>query len=115
MNIEKKQENLLKRKYAIRKKLSGTDSAPRVSVYRSNKHIYAQAIDDVARKTLASAHDKSESKAPGVEVAQKVGESLAEKLKKLKINKVVFDRNGRKYHGRVKALAEALRSAGIQL
>ena len=97
-------------------------SHPRLVVYRSNAHIYAQVIDDNESKTLAavSSNDKklnkSITKVNGkIEMSKVVGESLAEKLKNDKISQVIFDRNGYKYHGRVKALADSVREAGIKL
>lgn len=115
MNIEKKQSNLKRRQYSIRKRIEGTAAQPRISIYRSNKHIYAQAIDDIAKVTLAAASDEKVKKGNGIERAQGVGAELGEKLKKLKVEKAVFDRKGRKYHGRVKALADSMREAGIHL
>ena len=91
----------------MRAKINGTAEVPRLCVFRSNKYIYAQIIDDEKNKTLASA--KAELKA-----ADKVGEEVAKKAIKQKIKKVVFDRGGYKYHGRVKALADAARSAGLK-
>lgn len=97
----------------IRKQIIGTKDIPRLNVYRSNKNIYAQLIDDEAGVTLAEA---SSMKMDGntVEVASLVGKEIAEKAKKAKISKVVFDRGGYLYHGRVKALADAARSNGLE-
>ena len=97
----------------IRKQIIGTKDIPRLNVYRSNKNIYAQLIDDEAGVTLAEA---SSMKMDGntVEVAGLVGKEIAEKARKAKISKVVFDRGGYLYHGRVKALAEAARSNGLE-
>jgi len=99
----------------VRKKIAGTPECPRLTVRRSLKHIYAQAIDDVNGKTLAAASSIS-LKIPGgnVEAAKQVGKSLAESAKKNNIEAVAFDRNGRLYHGRVKALADAAREAGLK-
>lgn len=104
----------LRRKKSIRKQISGTASVPRLSVYRSNNHIYAQLIDDEGSITLASASDLKIAKGSATEKAQKVGEEVAKAAKTKKIDKVVFDRNGYKYHGRVRALAEAAREAGLK-
>ena len=101
----------------IRRKVSGTAERPRLAVHFSNQHITAQVIDDVAGKTLASAStmDKEfEKAASNVESAQKVGKLLAERAKGSKISAVVFDRGGHLYHGKVKALADAAREAGLQ-
>jgi large subunit ribosomal protein L18 len=108
----------IKRKRRIRKDIRGSKSKPRLSVFRSNKYIYVQAIDDEKGMTLASSSEKalSSSKRHGkkIEVAKLVGKDLGEKLKKIKIVQCVFDRGGYKYHGRVKALAEGVRESGIK-
>jgi large subunit ribosomal protein L18 len=106
-----------KRKRHIRKRVSGTSERPRLSVYRSARHIYAQLIDDVSGATIAAV--SSSGKTPlensgNVKGAGKVGEMLAEKAKAKKIEKVIFDRNGFKYHGRIKALADAAREKGLK-
>jgi large subunit ribosomal protein L18 len=101
----------------IRRKVSGTAERPRLAVHYSNQHIYAQVIDDAAGRTLVSAStlDKSFEKASSnVESAQKVGALLAERAKGSNISAVVFDRGGHLYHGKVKALADAAREAGLQ-
>jgi large subunit ribosomal protein L18 len=101
----------------IRRKVSGTAERPRLAVHYSNQHIYAQVIDDVTRKTLFSAStlDKSfESASSNVESARKVGQLLAERAKGANVSAVVFDRGGHLYHGKVKALADAAREAGLQ-
>ena len=109
----------LMRHARIRSKISGTSEIPRLSVFRSNKQIYAQIIDDVKKTTLVSASslDKSLKLENGgnVEAAKAVGKLLAEKAKKAKITKVVFDRGGYLYHGRVQALAEAARENGLEI
>ena len=103
----------------IRNTISGTKDIPRLSVFRSNKAIYAQIIDDENKTTLVSASslDKSLKLENGgnVEAAKAVGKLLAEKAKKAKITKVVFDRGGYLYHGRVQALAEAARENGLEI
>lgn len=101
-----------------RKKLTVTAEAPRISVFRSNKHIYAQIIDDSRGITLVSESDlvlKNEKgeKADNIKLALTVGENLATKATKKKIKKVVFDRGGYKYHGRIKAFAEGARKGGL--
>ena len=103
-----------RRKVKIRAKISGTAERPRLVVFRSNRFTYAQLIDDVAGKVLASASDsKSTDKTTKTEKAKVVGQQLAEAAKAKKITAVVFDRNGYKYHGRVKALADGAREGGL--
>ncbi len=105
-------------KNRIRKVVSGTESKPRLAVFRSNKEIYAQIIDDVTGKTLASAssRDKDISSAKGTktEKAALVGKSVAEKAKKAGVETIAFDRGGYLYHGRVKSLADGAREAGLK-
>ena len=107
-------------RYRIRKKVAGTAVRPRLAVFRSDKHIYAQAIDDASGRTLVhvSTLDKDlRSQAPrggNVAAAKLVGAAIAERLKGKGIDTVVFDRGGFLYHGRVKALAEAAREAGLK-
>lgn len=109
-----------KRHLRVRKKISGTNERPRLSVFRSAKHIYAQLIDDEKGVTLASAStiDKELSgklkNGGDVEAARKVGELIAERAKAKGYERVVFDRGGYLYHGRIKALADAAREAGLQ-
>ena len=106
-----------KRHLRVRKKISGTPERPRLSVYRSEKNIYAQIIDDVNAVTLVSAStlDKEvKTKYANKEAAKEVGTLIAKKAKEHKIENVVFDRGGYIYHGRVKALAEAAREAGLE-
>lgn len=106
-----KRERLHKR---IRSRVSGTGDRPRLCVFRSNRYMYAQLIDDVKGVTLASASDISlTGKQTKLERAKVVGTTLAENAKKLKITKVVFDRGGFAYRGRVQALADAARTAGL--
>ena len=112
-----KYDRKLRVRRRIRKVLSGTGSRPRLSVFRSNKEIYAQLIDDTTGKTLASAssRDKSlEAKGTKTEIASAVGMAIAEKAKKAGIETVSFDRGGNLYHGRVKALAEGAREGGLK-
>jgi large subunit ribosomal protein L18 len=113
----KKAARRLRVKRSIRSKISGTSERPRLSVYRSNLHIYAQLIDDVEGQTLASASSLEEDLSQGsrVESSQAVGQKLAERAKAAGIEKAVFDRNGYRYHGRVKALAEGVREGGLNL
>ncbi len=105
-------------KKRIRKIISGTLERPRLTVFRSNKEIYAQLIDDIAEKTIISASSRSKDfsgdKITKIEQAKKVGTILAHKAKEAGIESVVFDRNGFLYHGRVKSLAEAARKEGLK-
>ncbi len=102
-------------KARVRGVISGTAERPRLTVFRSNKQIYAQVIDDIAGKTLASASSlKLTDKAPKKEVAAKVGELVAKAAQEAGITTVVFDRNGYLYHGRIKELADAARNGGLK-
>jgi large subunit ribosomal protein L18 len=109
----------MKRKKRVTSRIQGTSERPRLNVFRSLKHIYAQAIEDATGKTLVSASTlspelKGNLRYTGnVEAAKKVGELIAKKCLEKGIQKVIFDRNGYLYHGRVKALAEAARAAGL--
>ena len=109
----KKQERRIKIKYRVRKSVNGTAERPRLSVFRSNKQIYAQVINDVNGTTRAAASSIGLEAMPKIEQAQKVGALLAEKAKAAGVETVVFDRNGYLYHGRVKALADAAREGGL--
>jgi large subunit ribosomal protein L18 len=103
-----------KRKKRVRSRVRGTSDRPRLNVFRSSKHIYAQVIEDTTGKTLASASTKGSLRYSGnVEAAKKVGELIAKKCLQNGIQKVVFDRSGYLYHGRVKALAETARTSGL--
>jgi len=118
--ITKQDKNAVRRKRhaRVRAKLSGTSARPRLNVFRSNKHIYAQLIDDVAGVTLASAStlDKELNleSSSNTEAAQKVGELVAKRAVEKGITSVVFDRGGYLYHGRIQALADAARENGLQ-
>ena len=108
-----------KRVRRIRKKIVGTSEKPRLRVFRSNKHIYAQIIDDGAGRTLVSMSTVDKEFEPGEEtnkvaVAKKVGEALAARAKAAGISKVIFDRGGSVYHGRVKSLSEGAREGGLE-
>ncbi|MBR6197655.1 MAG: 50S ribosomal protein L18 [Bacteroidaceae bacterium] len=107
-------ERRIKIKYRVRNKISGTAERPRMSVFRSNKQIYVQVIDDEAAKTLVSASSLGLEKMPKCEQAAKVGELIAKKAIEAGISSVVFDRNGYLYHGRVKEVADAARNAGLK-
>jgi large subunit ribosomal protein L18 len=123
MQIKTKEDRRDRIKFRIRKRMQGTAERPRLSVFRSVSHIYVQVIDDRAGQTLASA-SSIDAKVKGamakgvgggnIKGAEMVGTAIAERLKEKGITKVVFDRNGFLYHGRVRAVAEAARSAGLE-
>jgi large subunit ribosomal protein L18 len=126
MAAKDKTESRKKRHRALRKRISGSAERPRLAVFRSSRHIYAQIIDDLSRKTLLSVSDqlsKGERKAGGTaseatgkkkDRAKQVGALVAKKCLEKGIDKVVFDRAGYKYHGRVSALADGARAAGLK-
>ncbi|MDE5685408.1 MAG: 50S ribosomal protein L18 [Paramuribaculum sp.] len=101
-------------KARIRGKISGTAERPRMTVFRSNKQIYVQLVDDLQGKTLASASSKGIEEGTKSEIAAKVGEAIAKKALEAGITEVVFDRNGYLFHGRVKSLADAARNGGLK-
>jgi large subunit ribosomal protein L18 len=110
-----------RRQFRTRKSIFGDPERPRLSVFRSDKHIYAQIIDDYAGKTLASVASTSAElrgadlkNGGNIAAAKKVGKAIAEKAKSLGVTKVAFDRGGRMYHGRIKALADAAREGGLK-
>lgn len=110
-----KEERRLKIKAGVRGKVSGTTERPRLTVFRSNKQIYAQVIDDTTGKTLAAASSlKLDVKASKKEIAAKVGEQVAKAAQEAGVQTVVFDRNGYLYHGRIKELADAARNGGLK-
>ena len=115
----RKEYRRLKIKRRIRKKISGASSRPRMSVFRSNKQIYVQLIDDLSGNTLVAASSREEEiatqKVNKIEQAALVGKLIANKAKEAGIEEVVFDRNGYLYHGRVKSLADAAREGGLKL
>ena len=120
MNSANKVRQLDRRRRRVRKNILGTSDRPRLNVFRSRSHIYAQIIDDIKGLTLAAASslDKSLRKSlkstGGVEAAKAVGQLIADRAKVAKVSTVVFDRGGRMYHGRIKALADASREGGLQ-
>ncbi len=119
MATSKKVVARLRRQARVRKKIRGTDARPRLSVFRSNRHIYVQAISDESGRTLAAASTLSPelrelALRPNRSAARMVGELIGKKCKELGIESVVFDRNGFLYHGRVREVAEGARSAGLQ-
>lgn len=113
MTISKEQRRI-KIKYRVRNKISGTAERPRLTVFRSNKQIYVQVIDDQTATTLVSANSLGLEAMPKKEQAEKVGEAIAEKAIAAGITTVVFDRNGYLYHGRVKEVAEGARKGGLK-
>ena len=123
MQIKTKDDRRLRIKYRIRKRMRGTTERPRLSVFRSVSHIYVQVIDDSAGQTVASASSiessvkgtmDKETRGGNRKGAELVGTTIAERLKAKGITRVVFDRNGFLYHGRVRAVAEAARAAGLE-
>lgn len=103
-----------RRKRGIRKNIFGTPQRPRLTVFRSSKNIYAQVIDDVAGKTIASASSTTLDKGWNTDAAAQVGQQVAEKAKSAGVDQVVFDRNGFNFHGRIKALADGAREGGLK-
>ncbi len=101
-------------KARIRGRISGTATRPRMTVFRSNKQIYVQLVDDLAGKTLVSTSSKGIEEGTKIEIAAKVGENIAKKAIEAGISEVVFDRNGYLFHGRVKSLADAARKGGLK-
>ena len=110
----KKDDKRIRLKAKIRSKIFGTSECPRLSVFRSNKFIYAQVINDEKGNTLAQASDIKVTKGTKSERAKEIGKMIAEACGKLKINKVVFDRNGFRYTGRIKLVADEARAAGLK-
>ena len=114
MKVKDKRQH---RKIRIRKKINGTETVPRLAVFKSNNNIYVQAIDDLNQVTIASASTLSKevkTKTLSIEASKEVGELMGQKLNDLKISKAVFDRGGYIYHGRVKFLADGIREKGIE-
>jgi len=116
MAVKTKEQGRLRRHRRVRSKITGTAARPRLAVYRSNARIYAQVIDDASGHTLVSASslDKDVAGSKRAEQAALVGKLLAERAKEAGVQAVVFDRGGYLYHGRVKALADAAREAGLE-
>jgi large subunit ribosomal protein L18 len=112
-----KPQRLKRRHRRVRKKITGTAQRPRLAVFRSNKHVYAQAIDDIAGRTLVAASTVEAAQRTGptatVDAAKSVGKLLAERAREAGIDTVVFDRGGFSYHGRVAAVAEGAREGGL--
>ena len=116
--MNSKRKNWLKKKFRSKKSLGDIGRHPRLVVFRSNKHFYSQLIDDnnnltiLSASTLEKTFDKNDCKNK-IDVSKKVGVNIAEKIKKNKIDRIIFDRNGYLYHGRVKAFADAVREKGV--
>jgi large subunit ribosomal protein L18 len=122
MSAKPKIQRRNRRKFHIRKRVQGTAERPRLTVFRSSRHVYVQAIDDVARRTLAQASSLNDEAVKAmVEGAGKtglstaVGKAIAQRLKEQNISSVVFDRNGYLYHGRIKAVADGAREGGLTM
>lgn len=122
MGVERSRNQIRVRRHSrVRRKMSGTPARPRLSVFRSLHHLYAQVIDDVSGQTLAAVSTREKDVAQGlksfstIDAAAKIGTVIAQRAKDKGITAVVFDRGGYKYHGRIKALADAARGAGLEL
>ena len=115
MNAQTKREARVRRHVRVRKKIAGSAERPRLAVYRSNRHIYAQLIDDRTAATIAHASDREVSDEGKTARAKAVGELIAKRAKEAGIERAVFDRGGRRFHGRVAALAEGAREGGLQI
>ncbi len=115
MNTQKKRQALTRRHRRVRKKIVGSPERPRLAVYRSNRHVYAQLIDDYAGRTLAAASSQTVSDGGDPKaIAKAVGRELAARAKEAGVEKVAFDRGGFMYHGRVAAVAEGAREGGLE-
>src|SRR5205814_3064375 len=115
MRAERKRGNRVRRHRSIRRKVSGEAGRPRLAVYRSNRHIYAQLVDDAAGRTLAAASDLGIGEGDKSVRARRVGKALAERAKAAGVEGAVFDRGGRLYHGRVREVAEGAREGGLSI
>ena len=118
LNIKKKLQQQLKRQKRVRAKIFGTTQRPRLTVFRSNQHLYLQVVDDAKAKTLAASSDLSKSKKVAgtkAERATTIAQELLKDLKSKKVNALVLDRSFYKYHGRIKKVVEALREGGINI
>jgi large subunit ribosomal protein L18 len=115
VRAEVKREARLRRHRRVRKTVSGTAERPRLAIYRSNRHIYVQLVDDHAARTLAAASDLAAGGGNKTQRARQVGQAIAERARAAGIERAVFDRGGRLYHGRVKAVAEGAREGGLSI
>jgi large subunit ribosomal protein L18 len=115
MDAKTKHEARVRRHARVRKRIKGSTERPRLAVFRSNRHIYAQLIDDVQHSTVVAASDREVKAGDPTARAKAVGELIASRAKEAGIERVVFDRGGRLYHGRVAALADGAREGGLQI
>ena len=115
MRPELKRRARFRRHRRVRKNVFGTQDRPRLAVFRSNRHIYAQLVDDIAARTMAAASDVGSAQGDKTARAKEVGKAIAEQAKAAGVDRAVFDRGGRLYHGRVRAVAEGAREAGLQI
>jgi large subunit ribosomal protein L18 len=116
MAVTRKRAALVRRHARVRKRISGSADRPRLAVFRSNRHIYAQLVDDVSERTIAAASDRDvNTTGTKTERAKAVGTLIAKRAKDAGVERVVFDRGGRLYHGRVAALAAAAREGGLRI
>jgi large subunit ribosomal protein L18 len=115
MRADIKREMRVRRHRRVRKRVSGTAQRPRLAIYRSNRHIYAQLVDDHSAITVAAASDLAAGEGNKIERAKQVGQAIAERARAAGIERAVFDRGGRLYHGRVKAVAEGAREGGLSI
>ncbi|HTG46327.1 MAG TPA: 50S ribosomal protein L18 [Actinomycetota bacterium] len=115
MEASAKRAARLRRHHRVRKKVRGAPERPRLAVFRSNRHIYAQLIDDVAASTVAAASDAEVGGASPIERAEAVGKLIATRAAEAGVTTAVFDRGGRRYHGRVAAVAEGAREGGLKI
>jgi len=115
MRSQAKREARLRRHRRVRRKVRGTAERPRLAVYRSNRHIYAQLVDDLSARTLVATSDLGVSEGDKTDRAKRVGQAIAEGARSIGVEQVVFDRGGRLFHGRVKALADGAREAGLSI
>jgi large subunit ribosomal protein L18 len=115
MRADVKRMSRVRRHRRVRKNVSGTAERPRLAIYRSNRHIYAQLVDDHSARTLAAASDLAAGDGNKIARAKLVGQAIAERARAAGIERAVFDRGGRLYHGRVKAVAEGAREGGLTI
>jgi large subunit ribosomal protein L18 len=115
MRADIKREMRVRRHRRVRKRVSGTAQRPRLAIYRSNRHIYAQLVDDHSAITVAAASDLAAGEGIKIDRAKQVGQAIAERARAAGIERAVFDRGGRLYHGRVKAVAEGAREGGLSI
>jgi large subunit ribosomal protein L18 len=115
MRADVKREARIRRHRRVRKHVTGTAARPRLAIYRSNRHIYVQLVDDHAARTLAAASDLDADSGNKTDRAKRVGQAIAERARAAGIETAVFDRGGRLYHGRVKAVADGAREGGLSI